>query len=436
MGRAEAQEAKEGERPGDVVAGGRPSPRSRPSPQRLFAAAIDLVSNGESGPFKRTARRYSLCAEDAEDAYQRALEILITKAPTDDPEQLRPWLQTVIKHEALAVRRQRERQLPAGEHPVLELAETARAPEEEAAERERAARTGQALAELKLSEVQCMLLKALGYSYDEIAQRTGFSWTKVNRSLTEGRRRFLDRFDQIETGHHCRRFEPLLSAVSDGEATDEQTRSLQRHLRSCTSCRALLRGYRAAPARVAELIPPALVLPALQKASSWSRVHDWLAATVGERAGALGFKLQQAGEMVSAQKAAAVVASSAAIAGGGAAIEKHVAEPERAPTRSETVAERRAPDTTPTPQPAPAEPPTPAEQPARPPSPEPEREAPRPAPAGEFGPESPQPVAAADPVDERAARSQAGGSAAGLVGFESRDSGAGKAASSGGEFGP
>ena len=431
MGSARAQGANEGKRLGDHDAGGRSGARTRPSSQRLFAAVVELVSNGASTPFKRTARRYSLCAEDAEDAYQRALEILITKAPTDDPEQLRPWLQTVIKHEALAVRRQRERQLPAGEDPVLELAETARAPDEEAAEHERAARTGQALAELKLSEVQCMLLKALGYSYDEIAQRTGFSWTKVNRSLTEGRRRFLDRFDQIETGRHCRRFEPLLSAVSDGEATDEQTRSLQRHLRACTSCRALLRGYRAAPARVAELVPPALALPVLQKAGWWSRLHDGLATAIGERAGALGFKLQQTGEMVTAQKAAAVVASTAAIAGGGAAIEKHVVEPERS-TRSEKLAERRAPDATPPSQPAAAEPATPAEQPT--PSPEPQREAPGPAPADEFGPESAEP--AADPVAEGAVRSPVGRSAAGPGGFESRDPGGKAASSGGGEFGP
>ena len=111
------------------------SARARPSAQQLFAAVVDLVSSGQSAAaFKRTARRYSLCPEDAEDAYQRALKILITKAPTDDPEQLRPWLQTVIKHEALAVRRQRERLLPAGEDPMPELAETSRGPDEEASD--------------------------------------------------------------------------------------------------------------------------------------------------------------------------------------------------------------------------------------------------------------------------------------------------------------
>ena len=32
---------------------------------------------------RRTARRYSICVDDAEDAYQRALEILLTKGGND-----------------------------------------------------------------------------------------------------------------------------------------------------------------------------------------------------------------------------------------------------------------------------------------------------------------------------------------------------------------
>src|SRR5438105_8862211 len=52
----------------------------------------------------RTARRYPLCADDAQDAYQRALEIFVKRADSLDRENAAPWLRTVIKHEALAVR--------------------------------------------------------------------------------------------------------------------------------------------------------------------------------------------------------------------------------------------------------------------------------------------------------------------------------------------
>src|SRR5687768_17026281 len=79
-----------------------------PAADELFAAAVELATAGAAA-FRRTARRYSICAADADDAYQRSLEILLTKAPTSDRAQLRPWLHTVIKHEALALRRLRER---------------------------------------------------------------------------------------------------------------------------------------------------------------------------------------------------------------------------------------------------------------------------------------------------------------------------------------
>ena len=73
-------------------------------------AAVELIRRHER-TLRRTARRYSICAEDAEDAYQRALEILLTKAPTAEITELIRWMQTVTKHEALAVRRNRERLL-------------------------------------------------------------------------------------------------------------------------------------------------------------------------------------------------------------------------------------------------------------------------------------------------------------------------------------
>jgi RNA polymerase sigma factor (sigma-70 family) len=291
--------------------------------ERLFATVVELVS-ANGGSFKATARRYSLCAADAEDAYQRGLEILMTKAPTHEGEQLRPWLHTVIKHEALAVRRQRER-LMAGTQDALEggLGGGASNPEEEASERQRALRTAEALGQLKPNELRCMLLKALGYSYDEISAQTGFSWTKVNRSLTEGRKRFFDRFAKIESGERCNGFRPVLSAACDGEASSKDEHMLAAHLRGCQSCRAAVRAYRTAPGRLAELLPPVLVAPLLApKGGWWSRLYESAMAGTGDRAGALGYKLQQAGELFSAQKTAAVVASTAAIAG-GAAVNEH-----------------------------------------------------------------------------------------------------------------
>ena len=44
----------------------------------------------------RTARRHSLCADDASDAYQRALEIFLRNAARLDPARAVSWLHTVV----------------------------------------------------------------------------------------------------------------------------------------------------------------------------------------------------------------------------------------------------------------------------------------------------------------------------------------------------
>ena len=402
--------------------------RSRPGPRERFAAAVELATSGAAS-FRRTARRYSICTADADDAYQRSLEILLTKAPTADRSELRPWLHTVIKHEALAVRRQRERTVAAEDTLPAEVAVASpeRGPDETAGERERVRRTAEALGALRPNELQCLVLKALGYSYDEISARTGFSWTKVNRSLTEGRRRFFARFGEIASGRRCDRFVPVLSAVCDGHATDEQERMLRSHLSSCQGCRAALRAYRSAPARLAELVPPAVVLPLLARGGLWSRMSEWLSAGGGERAGAIGAKLQQGAEMVSAQKAAAVVASTAALAGGGAAVHEHVrALPEReAPAHVQHSSGTESQPEQQTAGAPPAQTAPPAPQRPDPPDPEPREQTVAQQAQAEFGPEQTATEPMAQPVSQEGfgAPASSGGRAS-------------SAAAGGSEFGP
>ena len=87
-----------------------------------------------------------------------------------------------------------------------------------------------------------------------------------------------------------------------------------------------MRGYREAPARLAELLPPALLLPVLDRGGWWSRMAAWIEGGPAERVAALTQKLHGSSEMLGAKKAAVVVASTAALAG-GAAVEEHVAHP-------------------------------------------------------------------------------------------------------------
>jgi DNA-directed RNA polymerase specialized sigma24 family protein len=43
------------------------------------------------------------------------------------------------------------------------------------------------LAALKADERSALVLRAAGYTYDEIGERSGWTYTKVNRSIYEGR---------------------------------------------------------------------------------------------------------------------------------------------------------------------------------------------------------------------------------------------------------
>jgi DNA-directed RNA polymerase specialized sigma24 family protein len=164
-----------------------------------------LAAHGPS--FLRTARRHSLCHHDADDAYARAAEILLTKGPFDDPPRLPAWMHVVTKREAMRVRRSRERLLgggrvesTGGDLGAVELPSPAPDPAEWAERRERVAHSAAALAALKPQERRALALKAEGYSYAEIQSLTGWTYTKVNRCMAEGRKAFLESFARIESG--------------------------------------------------------------------------------------------------------------------------------------------------------------------------------------------------------------------------------------------
>jgi RNA polymerase sigma factor (sigma-70 family) len=276
---------------------------ARPSRAQIEPAALALLSRHSAG-LLATARRYSASPEDAEDAYQRGVEILLTKAPTTTEDELLPWLKTVVKHEAFAVRKSTGRAVPV--EGSIEAEEDQHAWTDERAERYERLRVGaEAMAGLKPQEIRCLLLRAEGLSYQEICSATGFSYTKVNRCLTEGRRAFLKRVAGIETGAECERLAPLISKVADGEASPEEMRTVRPHLKSCLACKATLREYRAAPGRLAGLVPPVVAI----------------AGGSGSGPGLLGRLLDRftgIGDAAGA-KVAAVAASAVVLAGGSAA---------------------------------------------------------------------------------------------------------------------
>jgi hypothetical protein len=289
---------------------------------------------------------------------------------------------------------------------------------EQAERLDRLRQGAEALGQLKPHEVRALILKAEGFSYREICAMTGWSYTKVNRLLTEGRRAFLRRVSGIQRGADCAQYEPLLSALADGEASTADLDLLRPHMRTCLSCRAALREFRAAPERVAgALAPVALGHP---EEPVRGLIESMLSAAQHKTA-AMGDRLHAAAELATGQKVAAVAASAAALAGGGTAVDElsnHQGPPLPPPTErvatepvKDEVAVQPEPESAP-----PAEgAPTPDEPPVIPDPPaEPQPAPPPPDPAAEFAPSGPaQETPSSAPAPAGSEFAPAGGSGGG-----------------------
>lgn len=369
----------------------RPKPGEDATRKRV---AVETYAQNES-TLRRTAHRYSLCADDVEEALQRSLEILLRKAPSDDPLELIRWMQTVVKHEALAVRKERERELagPAAgsgdEDWVALLPAAASGPAEQVERREEIARSREALQALKPQELRALTLFGEGYSYAEIGEITNWSHTKINRCMAEGRERFRRLIAHSEAGGRCAELQPLLSSFCDGEATPEEVAELREHLRACPHCRATLRAYRLAPKAAAALIP--FPLPR----SLWERAQETVSNLAGRFAGG-GEPVSQVatgGAGVGAVAVVKVAAVCIGTAGGAAACVAGGLVPipgigGNEPDRPRLERSAEAPDPT-TPQ-VEYEPAKPEPKPA--PEPKPHREPPRPRQPVEVEPAPSEPV--------------------------------------------
>ena len=110
----------------------------------------------------------------------------------------------------MAIRRSRQRSVGSDEVEVDKYESRSQpTPEERLASFDLVGRAAEALQRLKPQELRALWLKAQGYSYSEIGEITGWTYTKVNRCLTEGRASFLARYAGIESGAECERWLPV-----------------------------------------------------------------------------------------------------------------------------------------------------------------------------------------------------------------------------------
>ena len=150
------------------------------SREQLDAMVVEMIRCHAEG-LLRLARQHSICADDANDAYQRGLEIYLRHAPRLDPARAPSWLRTVVKHEAMAVRKARQRDLGPAELEADAIeARNAPSPEERVVGSDEVERSAEALQRCKPQEVRALWLRAQGNSYDEIQEITGWTRTKVD----------------------------------------------------------------------------------------------------------------------------------------------------------------------------------------------------------------------------------------------------------------
>jgi hypothetical protein len=79
----------------DVLVGADAAPTRQLTGEEAERLVLDLVTR-HAESLLRVARRYSYCADDAQDAYQRAMEILLRHAHRHDPERAGGRLHTVV----------------------------------------------------------------------------------------------------------------------------------------------------------------------------------------------------------------------------------------------------------------------------------------------------------------------------------------------------
>ncbi len=83
-----------------------------------------------------------------------------------------------------------------------------------------------------LKRDEALVLQAAGRTYAEIEAETGWSHTKVNRALTEGRAAFRTLVSALEAGAECARHGSLLRALARGRAPADAVVGLRAHLRA------------------------------------------------------------------------------------------------------------------------------------------------------------------------------------------------------------
>jgi RNA polymerase sigma factor (sigma-70 family) len=174
-----------------------PHESNRPdNPRRAQnARLLERLIGAHDSLLHRQSANHSQRSVDAEDALQDAYALFIERYHGRLP--ALPYLMTTIKHSAWAIarradrRRERSVDAMAAEEPGLDpwgrFASPGDGTEALAERHEDIERWRAAMLSLKPDERRALLLLGAGLSYKEIGELNGWTWTKVNRCIAEGR---------------------------------------------------------------------------------------------------------------------------------------------------------------------------------------------------------------------------------------------------------
>ena len=170
-------------------------PKPKPAGERRGQLLCRLLER-DGAKLRSQARLHAQRPADAEDALQDAC-VQFLRYYDGPAEEAILWMQVVLKRCAWAIARRASRvretgfELPSadrdGEMRELVPVDDGLGPAEAVERNEAVSERFALLDRLKPDERTALLLLGFGYSYEEIASRQGWTYTKVNRCIAEGR---------------------------------------------------------------------------------------------------------------------------------------------------------------------------------------------------------------------------------------------------------
>ena len=179
------------------------APRSNPTEKvKSRSRILDEVLRDHGDELRRQARRHSQRPENNDDALDDACVSFMRFYDGPSGIGALRYMMVVVKTSAWAIdRRRRELEISDAPSvfrtdlkmdPLATVSDPGTEPDEQYERLEELRERAALLGLLKRDERIALVLLAAGYSYREIGERQGWTYTKVNRCIAEGRRRLGD----------------------------------------------------------------------------------------------------------------------------------------------------------------------------------------------------------------------------------------------------